>query len=178
MNAHSIPNHSNRDISGYKELINNRVNPKFRVALPGEWQIGFQPAPNSKGFWISARGPLNTEAQQYTSLHITIEEDEQPYRSLDKITDDSINEKRYGESTVLFKKDTIISSQSAREVQIRCQKILSLSAKTVPVFYMVQWTVFQFESRIITITFSSPEQAFEIFLPAYLKAINTFSLIP
>ncbi len=163
-------------ISGYKEITNTHFLPAFRVMLPENWQFSFIPSPNAKGFWIAIRGPLDEAAQQYTSIHITSEEDLQPNKSLDELAKQSILGKSYGESSTLYCRPSLASSIEAREILLKCHKIISSSMVEKAIPFMVQWTLLRVNLRIIQITFSSSENNYKELLPAYVKAVETFTL--
>jgi hypothetical protein len=96
---------------------------------------------------------------------------------LDELGKDSINNKRYGNSTILFERPASISKIEGREIRINCKTFFVYKGEQIPVSNFHQWAVLRFESYIIKITYSSAEQSFEEYFPAYAKAIETLTFI-
>jgi len=164
-------------IAGYREFDNRHYEPHFKTEMPSNWILEEYPLADSKGRWISLRGPANESQTRHTSLDIyLIEKDGNPrFESLDTFVAYTIKQESIGETSVLSNREVVVAGLEGREVKTSSHRVLPGPSGAIDVAIAKQWTTLMLGDCVFMALYESPQEDFDSYFEVYQRLVTSLT---
>lgn len=166
-------------IDAYRSFSNRSFEPYFSADLPSNWLLEEFSLRTQKGHWISLRGPANSSNTRVTSLdfYLIARGPEPQYQSLDAFMAFSIRQESFGEPRIILAQPRLVDGLSGQERKISYDRAYPTASGIVRVSVVKQWTTMFIGNNILQVLYESPQETFETYFIAYLRALDSLTFL-
>jgi hypothetical protein len=166
-------------VAGYREFTNRHYEPYFTADLPSNWILEEYPLTDSKGRWISLRGPANESQPRCTSLDLyLIERGNDPrYESLEAFVAYTTEQESIGETSILLDRRAVVAGLEGREIKISSQRVFPGPSGAVDVTIVKQWTTLMKGDHVFVVFYESPQEDFDSYFAVYQRVLGSLNFM-